>query len=156
MAEDMTDKQKMFVKEYMKDLNATQAAIRAGYSENSAKEIGCENLTKPNIQEAIQKEMADRIAKVEIDAEYVLGSLKKVAERCMQEEEVMKYNYDTKELEGTGEFKFDSSGANKSLELLGKYLKLFTDRTETSVRFDKSPIDELIDSIDKIKNKQGE
>lgn len=132
MAEDMTDKQKMFVKEYMKDLNATQAAIRAGYSENSAKEIGCENLTKPNIQEAIQKEMEERTQKVEITAEYVLSNLKKVAENSMDRN--------------------DSAGANKSLELLGKYLKLFTDKTETNITMDKSPVNELITSIEKIKN----
>ena len=45
----MTKKQKRFVEEYLIDLNATQAAIRAGYSPTTAKEIGCENLTKPNI-----------------------------------------------------------------------------------------------------------
>ena len=45
----MTKKQTRFIEEYLIDLNATQAAIRAGYSVDSAKEIGCENLTKPNI-----------------------------------------------------------------------------------------------------------
>ena len=45
----LTAKQKKFVEEYLIDLNATQAAIRAGYSTESAKEIGCENLTKPNV-----------------------------------------------------------------------------------------------------------
>lgn len=152
MADELTDKQRMFVKEYMRDLNATQSAIRAGYSEDSARAIGCENLTKPNIQEAIAKEMEERTSKVEIDAEYVLSSLKKVAERCMQEEEVLRYDFTTKQLEGTGEFKFDSAGANKSLELLGKYLKLFTDKTETSVKFDKSPVSELINSIEELKD----
>lgn len=51
----LTDKQKRFCKEYVIDLNATQAAIRAGYSENSAKEIASENLTKPNIQSFIEE-----------------------------------------------------------------------------------------------------
>ncbi|WP_211657543.1 terminase small subunit [Parapedobacter composti] len=45
----MTDKQKRFCEEYLVDLNATQAAIRAGYSENTAKEIAYENLTYRNI-----------------------------------------------------------------------------------------------------------
>lgn len=59
----LTDKQRRFCEEYMIDLNATQAAIRAGYSENTAKEIGSENLTKPNIAEYIQelqKQVRDR------------------------------------------------------------------------------------------------
>ena len=61
--EKLTDKQSRFCDEYMIDLNATQVAIRAGYSENTAKEIACENLTKPNIQERIhelQKEAQER------------------------------------------------------------------------------------------------
>jgi len=55
MKSKLTDKQERFVSEYLVDLNATQAAIRAGYSESTAAVIGCENLTKPNIQEAITK-----------------------------------------------------------------------------------------------------
>ena len=50
----LTYKQKIFCENYIVDWNATQAAINAGYSENSAKEIGCENLTKPNIKEYIE------------------------------------------------------------------------------------------------------
>lgn len=52
----LTDKQQRFVDEYLIDLNATQAAIRAGYSEKTAKEIGSENLTKPNIAKVTKKE----------------------------------------------------------------------------------------------------
>lgn len=54
----LTSKQERFVSEYLIGLNATQAAIRAGYSVSSAKEIGCENLTKPNIAEAIAEAKA--------------------------------------------------------------------------------------------------
>ena len=53
----MTDKQRRFVDEYLIDLNATQAAIRAGYSEKTARYIGYENLTKPHISNAIQERM---------------------------------------------------------------------------------------------------
>ena len=56
----MTDKQQFFVQEYLKDFNATQAAIRAGYSKKTAGAIGAENLTKPEIQEALQKAMSER------------------------------------------------------------------------------------------------
>lgn len=129
---EMTDKQKMFVKEYLIDLNATQAAIRAGYSENTAKQIGYENLTKLYIVEAIQKELEQRAIKAEVSSEYVLSSLRSIADKCMQEEEVMKYDYNEKEMVGTGEYKFDSSGAIRALELLGKYLKLFTDKIENN------------------------
>lgn len=53
MTDNLTPKQEAFIREYLIDLNATQAAIRAGYSEDSARSIGSENLTKPDIQEAI-------------------------------------------------------------------------------------------------------
>lgn len=71
----MTKKQKRFVEEYLIDLNATQAAIRAGYSPATAKEIGCENLTKPNISEAIAKAMAERSRRTGVNQDRVLQEL---------------------------------------------------------------------------------
>ncbi|MGL4833094.1 MAG: terminase small subunit, partial [Shewanella sp.] len=68
----MNDKQARFVQEYLIDLNATQAAIRAGYSEKTAGEMGYENLNKPHIMEAVQKAQAERAYKTGIDAEWVL------------------------------------------------------------------------------------
>ncbi|PNQ82685.1 terminase small subunit [Paenibacillus sp. F4] len=68
----LTAKQKSFVQEYLVDLNATQAAIRAGYSVKTAEAIGHENLKKPKIAELIQKSMDERAAKVEITADMVL------------------------------------------------------------------------------------
>jgi len=120
----LTNKQEMFCREYLVDLNATQAAIRAGYSEKTAGAMGFENLKKPEIQEQIQILFDARAEKAELNSEWVLERLKKVADRCMQEEPVMSGG------EPTGEYKFDSSGANKSLELIGKHLKLFTDKVE--------------------------
>lgn len=56
----MTEKQKLFCEEYLIDLNATQAALRAGYSEKTAYSIGNENLKKPEIQEYIQKRLKEK------------------------------------------------------------------------------------------------
>ena len=74
----MTKKQKRFVEEYLIALNATQAAIRAGYSPATAKEIGCENLTKPNISEAIAKAMAERSRRTGVNQDRVLRSWPKL------------------------------------------------------------------------------
>lgn len=74
----MTKKQKLFVEEYLIDLNATQAAIRAGYSPDTAKEIGCENLTKPNIKALIDKAMAERSKRTGINQDRVLNELAKI------------------------------------------------------------------------------
>lgn len=75
---DLTAKQQRFVEEYLIDLNATQAAIRAGYSEATAKEIGCENLTKPNIAAAVAEAMQKRSERTEITQDMVLRELAKL------------------------------------------------------------------------------
>lgn len=75
----LTAKQKKFVEEYLIDLNATQAAIRAGYSTESAKEIGCENLTKPNVKVEIDKAIAERSRRTGINQDRVLRELAKIA-----------------------------------------------------------------------------
>ena len=71
----LTERQKRFVEEYLVDLNATEAAKRAGYSEKTAYSIGFENLKKPEIQEAIQEAMANRSARTEITQDMVLKEL---------------------------------------------------------------------------------
>ena len=71
----MTPKQQRFRDEYLIDLNATQAAIRAGYSKKTAKQIGTENLAKPALQEAIAEAMAARSERTKIDADWVLERL---------------------------------------------------------------------------------
>jgi len=75
----LTEKQKRFVDEYLIDLNATQAAIRAGYSEGSAGTIGSENLQKPEIASRVNKAIAKRSKRVEISADRVLKELARIA-----------------------------------------------------------------------------
>lgn len=74
----LTAKQQRFVDEYLIDLNATQAAIRAGYSQKTARSISNENLTKPDIQAAIEKGMKARSGRVEITQDMVLRELAKI------------------------------------------------------------------------------
>jgi phage terminase small subunit len=75
----LTDKQKRFCDEYLIDLNATQAAIRAGYSSKRASEQAYQLLQKTTVQEYIQKRKADRIERVEITQDFVLAELKAIA-----------------------------------------------------------------------------
>lgn len=74
----LTAKQQRFVEEYLVDLNAAQAAIRAGYSEKTARSIAAENLTKPDIQEAIREGKKARSERTEITADRVLQELAKI------------------------------------------------------------------------------
>ena len=71
----LTEKQELFVREYLKDLNATQAAIRAGYSENYASEQAYQLLQKTTVQEAIAELKAERNKELKVDAKYVLNRL---------------------------------------------------------------------------------
>lgn len=122
MSSKLTKKQAMFCKEYIVDLNATQAAIRSGYSEKTANRIGHENLTKLDIQSEIQKLMDKRAKKVEISAEDVLQSILDIRQACI------KKAYDK---EGNEKLT-DATSALKANELIGKHLKLFTDKVEHS------------------------
>lgn len=71
----MTDKQEMFCVEYLVDLNATQAAIRAGYSKKTAADIACQNLAKLDIQNKISDLKAQRTERVEVDADSIVKQL---------------------------------------------------------------------------------
>ena len=75
----LTEKQKRFVAEYLVDLNATQAAIRAGYSPKTANRIGSQNLSKVDVQAEIEKRRATLRNKLEITQEKVIEELAAVA-----------------------------------------------------------------------------
>ena len=81
----LSDKQARFVDEYLIDLNATQAAIRAGYSEKTSQRIGSENLSKPLVQHAIQKRMDRRSERTLVAADRVITELAKIAFANMRE-----------------------------------------------------------------------
>jgi len=81
----LTPKQARFIDEYLKDLNATQAAIRAGYSPKTAQEISSETLSKPIIQEAVQKRRNELSAKAQMDQEWVLNNYKKLVDYTLEE-----------------------------------------------------------------------
>tara|TARA_R110000851_G_scaffold332695_1_gene509539 strand:+ start:628 stop:1101 length:474 start_codon:yes stop_codon:yes gene_type:complete len=128
----LTAKQESFCLEYVIDNNATQAAIRSGYSEDTARQIASQNLSKVNVADRIAVLRADISARTLVDADYVIKGLLAVHERCMQAEAVEIYDKESGGMRPTGEFKFEHSGANKSLELLGKHLGLFVEKKEIS------------------------
>ena len=162
----MTKKQKRFVEEYLIDLNATQAAIRAGYSPDTAYSIGQENLKKPEIKMRIEKAMAERSRRTGVNADRVIQELAKIAfvnasEVINTEDATLKLNAapeDTAAIQSVKVKTFGEDGIEreikmadkiKALELLGKHLGMFKDKMEISGSLDleKSKLDDLIQQI---------
>ena len=129
----LTPKQQRFVEEYLIDLNATQAAIRAGYSPRTANEQGAQNLAKLSISEAIAEAQNKRVERTEITQDYVLTNIQKVIERCMQVQQVDNCLTQTEDSELAQAFMFKEQGALKGLELLGKHLGMFVDQKRVDV-----------------------
>nr|DAG53056.1 MAG TPA: Terminase small subunit [Caudoviricetes sp.] len=130
----MTAKQQRFCDEYLIDLNATQAAIRAGYSKKTAYAIGNENLMKPELKKYIEKRMEEKESELIADQNEVLKYLTAVMRGQTQAEVVV--------VEGTGEGCSeartmqkapDEKERLKAAELLGKRYGLYTDRVEQEV-----------------------
>lgn len=88
----LTEKQKRFCDEYLIDLNATQAAIRAGYSEKTARQTATENLSKPYIREYIDKRLAEKDAELIADQDEVLKYLTCLQPPIIAYEETKKVN----------------------------------------------------------------
>jgi phage terminase small subunit len=136
----LTIKQDMFVKEYLKDLNGTQAAIRAGYSTKTANRIANQNLSKPDIRSAIEKAKQERTERTKIDADYVLTQIQEYLEHCFGRKPIKK----TVNVEGeyqTIEVKeFNQTGTGKALELLGKHVAVqaFKDKKEIQANIESS------------------
>ncbi|EGT3800259.1 terminase small subunit [Clostridioides difficile] len=122
----LTEKQKRFCDYYIETGNATEAAIRAGYSEKTAKVIGAENLTKPYLKSYIDEKLKEFESNRIADAKEVMEYLTKIVRNEAKEEVVVVSEY------GPEIIKKDVSirDRNKAAELLGKRYRLFTDKVE--------------------------
>lgn len=128
----LTDKQKRFVEEYLVDLNATQAAIRAGYSERTAYSIGQRLLKKVEVQEAIQQAQNKRSERTQITQDEVIRRLIENVDISMGKKATVitiPSKSENGEVVGNdvAQFVYEPSAANKALELLGKHLGIFKD-----------------------------
>ena len=159
----LTAKQQRFIDEYLIDLNATQAAIRAGYSPQSAYSIGEENLKKPVIRDAIDKALAERSRRTGINQDRVLLELAKIA--FVNASDVI--NMDEATIRGDANREDTATIASvkvkriptddgdiverevkvydkiKALELLGKHLGMFTDKLNVNAEMAVKIVDDI-------------
>ncbi|WP_352420746.1 terminase small subunit [Proteiniborus sp.] len=152
----LTAKQKRFIEEYLIDLNATQAAIRAGYSPDTAYSIGSENLKKPEIRARVDKAIAERSKRTGINQDRILIELARIG--LLNPDNVVNFGSATVKAEATEddlaaiasvkvktipmedgdmverEVRFHDK--IKALELAGKHLGMFKDKVEVSGSLD--------------------
>ena len=146
----MTEKQKKFVDEYLIDLNATQAAIRAGYSKDSARAIGAENLTKPYIQQAIEERVEQLHNERSADAQEIIEYLTSVMRGESESEELVNEFIGDGCSRPTRVKKAPSEKDRiKAAELLGKRFGLFKDKVELdgAVKADMSALSGVLDQL---------
>jgi phage terminase small subunit len=124
----LTPKQARFVDEYLVDMNATQAAIRAGYSAKTANPAAARLLVNVSISEEIQSRRNKLAKKSEVDAQYVIDNLVSTLRKASGIDPIPGDD-------GEDIYRFNGAVANKSLELLGKNLGLFTDKLEVKTDF---------------------
>lgn len=158
---DLNDQQERFCHEYIVDLNGTQAAIRAGYSEKSAAQISSENLRKPNIRQRINELAKERNEAIGLSSQFVIDGIIKNIRRCEQAEQVYDRKGEPVLCEGPdGEiaplFKYESFAALKGYELLGKHLKIFTDKVEHSGSIQTLSDEELNAKLARLVNGQSD
>lgn len=152
----LTKKQEIFCREYLIDLNATQAAIRAGYSKKTAYSHGQRLLKNVEVQKRIQQLMDQRVKKLEINADALLAEVGRIAFADVGDFSDFKIRSpkDIKKLpehirryvigwsySATGIFNLRFADKVKCLELYGKHLKLFTDKIEIE---DKTPTEDKV------------
>lgn len=145
----ITEKQKKFVEEYLIDLNATQAAIRAGYSVKNAGKIGHELLEKTRISNEITKKIAERSRRTGINADRVLIELAKIAfvnadDVIESKDATLKENASRDDLAAIQSIKVKTFGEDgvereikladklKALDMLGRHLGMWNDKLQVS------------------------
>lgn len=134
---DVTELELRFIEEYCIDLDHGRAAVAVGW----AKAEGLQKLRKQAVEDAIAIRLHEISKKSGLSAEWVRRRLREVVERCMQAEPVMKKVGD--KMVETGEWKFDSGGANKALEVLSKHLGMLKESVTVTVEHELSQMSEV-------------
>lgn len=160
----LTKKQKLFVEEYLIDLNATQAAIRAGYSPDTAGQIGEQNLKKLEIKTHIDKAIAERSRRTGISQDRVLRELAKIAfvnaaDVINTEDATIKADANVDDTAAIQSVKVKSFGEGgiereikmadklKALELLGKHLGMYQNNLSVTVETTSQKLDDIMSQI---------
>ena len=119
-----------FCHEYVKDLNATRAAIRAGYKASGATVVGCGLLQREDVKAVVEQLFEQRKQRMQIDADYVVQTIYDTVERCKEPMPVLNkagnpVYFTTPDGEKEPLMTFDPQGVLRGIEMLGKHLNMF-------------------------------
>ena len=146
----LSPKMRAFAHEYVKDFNATEAALRAGYGKTreAAAVTGSRLRRKPEVRALIDALLQDAASSAGATPQGVISRLLQITGRCMAAEPVQEWDPTAKAWVNSGEYRFDSRGATKALELLGKYLgmddpeKSLAGTDSIRIGFDRESLDD--------------
>lgn len=147
MAELENKRYERFCQEYIIDYNGTKAAIRAGYSEASARKQGSRLLTNVDILARVRELQHEQVERLAVTQDFVVLQLMETYQRCLEETPVLKFDPDTGQMEETGKFQFDSKGALRALELLGKHLGMYNDKLHVTGKVDTGQLDNVLKQL---------
>lgn len=146
---ELSRKYERFCQEYVIDYNGTQAAIRTGYEKKSARQQASRLLAVDEILERIREIQSEQVKRLGISQDYVVLQLLDTYRCCREPSPVMKYDYDLGTMVETGTYQFDSKGALRALELLGKHLGMYDRKGASAAQYnDGNLLDRLVTGIE--------
>ena len=154
----LTGTRDRFCNEYIIDFNGTRSAIVAGFSEKTAYSQACRLLKNVEIRARIKELVDKRNKRTQIDQDYVLKGFEEVAERCTQRKPVMEFDRESKQMkqaedinedgESVGVYQFDSAGAVKAFENIGKHVGFYEKDNDQKTKFEVNVINSFSDGGD--------
>ena len=130
LGRDLNPQYRKFVQEWMVDMNATRAAIAAGYSEKSAAQTASRLMRRTDIRSYRDALMAEAFEDLGVTRHSIASRVWEIYERCMQKKPVMEWNSTTREWIESGEWQFDTKGALKALAMMLEMLPEMEDEDE--------------------------
>ena len=123
----LSAQQERFCEEYLIDYNGQKAATRAGYSEKTAASQAWRLLRNAKVLARVRELQAQQAERLAMTSDWVMLQLRECYQRCMSKEPVLAFDPASGKMAETGEWQFDSRGATKALELMGRQLNMFRD-----------------------------
>lgn len=130
LAKALTRRERDFVREYLVDMNGTQAAIRTGYRETTAASAASRMLRKESVRAYRDALLAEAFEDIGVTRHTIAAEVWAIFKKCTQKEPVLEWNSVAREWEPGGEWQFNVKGALKALEMLNGLLPQLTEGDE--------------------------